>query len=138
MAPTGRRKEEMNSTSLLCSVQLRPEKDIRLRIDQLENQSSEIAKFLAKAMREHNEAAYKEYSDRLASNRGKTEELLWVLGEKVGQSVLDLHVSGSLSGTVRQILERLKSGELNMADLPADVQELVRKGALEIKSFRKP
>lgn len=41
-------------------------------------------------------------------------------------------------GTVRQILERLKSGELNMADLPADVQELVRKGALEIKSFRKP
>lgn len=119
-------------------MQLRSEKDVRLRIDQLENQSSVIAKILARAMREHNEAAYKEYSDRLAANRGKMEELLWVLGEKAGQSVLDLHVSGSQSGTVRQTLERLKSGELTMADLPADVQELVRKGAVELKSFRRP
>jgi hypothetical protein len=117
---------------------LHSEKDVRLRIDQLENQSSVIAKVLARAMWEHNEAAYKEYSDRLAANRGKMEELLWVLGEKAGQSVLDLHFSGSHSGTIRQTLERLKSGELTMADLPTDVQELVRKGAVELKSFRKP
>jgi hypothetical protein len=116
---------------------LRSEKDIRLRIDLLESQSSAIAKILAKAIQEHNDAAFKEYSERLAVNRGKMEELLWVLGEKVGQSVLDLHISGSQSGTVRQTLERLKSGELRMADLPADVQALVRKGALELRDSEK-
>jgi hypothetical protein len=127
----------MNSTPTTDISYLRSEKDIRLRIDLLESQSSAIAKILAKAIQEHNDAAFKEYSERLAVNRGKMEELLWVLGEKVGQSVLDLHISGSQSGTVRQTLERLKSGELRMADLPADVQALVRKGALELRDSEK-
>jgi hypothetical protein len=127
----------MNSTPTTDISYLRSEKDIRLRIDLLESQSSTIAKILAKAIMEHNDAAFKEYSERLAVNRGKMEELLWVLGEKVGQSVLDLHISGSQSGTVRQTLERLKSGELRMADLPADVQALVRKGALELRDSEK-
>ena len=115
---------------------MRSEKDVRLRIDLLESQSSAIAKILAKAIREHNDAAFKEYSERLAVNRGKMEELLWVLGEKAGQSVLDLHISGSQSGTVRQTLERLRSGQIHMADLPADIQALVRKGALELKDSK--
>jgi hypothetical protein len=127
----------MNSTPTTDISYLRSEKDIRLRIDLLESQSSAIAKIMAKAIQEHNDAAFKEYSERLAVNRGKMEELLWVLGEKVGQSVLDLHISGSQSGTVRQTLERLKSGELRMADLPADVQALVRKGALELRDSEK-
>jgi hypothetical protein len=117
---------------------LRSERDVRLRIDLLESQSSTIARILAKAIHEHNDAAFKEYSERLAVNRGKMEELLWVLGEKVGHSVLDLHISGTQSGTVRQTLERLKSGELKMEDLPADIQALVRKGALELKDSKKP
>jgi hypothetical protein len=128
----------MNSTSSIDCFGLRSEKDVRLRIDLLESQSSTFAKLLAKAIREHNEIAYKEYSERLAANRGKTEELLWVLGEKVGQSVLDLHIFGSHSGTVRQTLERLKSGELRMSELPSDAQSLVRKGAVELKKSKNP
>ena len=128
----------MNSTPSTFIPNLRSEKDVRLRIDLLESQSSAIAKILAKAIQEHNDVAFKEYSERLTINRGKVEELLWVLGEKVGQSVLDLHISGSQSGTVRQTLERLKSGELKMEDLPADIQALVRKGALELKDSKKP
>jgi len=127
----------MNSTSAIIALELRSEKDVRLRIDLLESQSSAVARILAKAIREHNVAAFGEYSERLAVNRGKMEELLWVLGEKAGQSILDLHISGSHSGTVRQTLERLKSGELRMADLPADIQALVRKGALESKDAKK-
>ena len=112
---------------------MRSEKDVRLRIELLESQSSTIAKILAKAIQEHNENAYKEYSDRLATNRGKMEELFWVLGERAGQSILDLHIPGSQLGTVRQTLEKLKSGELRLADLPPAVQALVRKGAMELK-----
>jgi hypothetical protein len=63
---------------------LRAEKDVRLRIDLLEGQSSSIAKMLAKAIRDHNEVAFKEYAERLAANRGRIEELLWVLREKAG------------------------------------------------------
>ena len=138
MAATGPQKEEMNSTTTPTRSHLRSERDVRLRIDLLESQSSAIARILAKAIRNHNEAAYKEYSERLAANRGRIEELLWVLGEKVGQSVLDLHISGSQSGTVRQTIERLKPGEVKMEDLPHDVQALVRKGALELKDPKKP
>lgn len=57
---------------------MRAEKDIRLRIDLLEGQSSSIVKMLAMAIRDHNEAAFKEYAERLAANRGRVEELLWV------------------------------------------------------------
>ena len=119
-----------------CS--LRAEKDIRLRIDLLEGQSSSIAKMLAKAIRDHNEAAFKEYAERLAANRGRVEELLWVLGEKAGQSVLDLQVaaSGNSSLSVKDAIEKLKAGELKMDDLSPDAQAMVRKGALEMKNAR--
>ncbi len=80
----------MNKTpALQRDGSLRAEKDIRLRIDLLEGQSSSI--------RDHNEAAFKEYAERLAANRGMVEELLWVLGEKAGQSVLDLQVERKTS-----------------------------------------
>jgi hypothetical protein len=114
---------------------LRAEKDVRLRIDLLEGQSSSIAKMLAKAIRDHNEGAFKEYSGRLAENRSRIEELLWVLEEKAGQSVLDLQVAGNLS--VKQTIEKLRTGELKMEDLSADAQAMVRKGAVEMKNARK-
>ncbi|MGH7909851.1 MAG: hypothetical protein ACRENW_08400 [Thermodesulfobacteriota bacterium] len=116
---------------------MRAEKDVRLRIDLLESQSSAIARILAKAIREHNDGAYKEYSDRLDANRGKMEELLWVLGEKAGQGILDLYVSGSQPGTAGQTFERVKSGELKMAGLQSDVPVLIRRGAMELKSAKK-
>jgi hypothetical protein len=113
---------------------LRSEKEIRLRIDLLEGQSSSIAKMLQKAIRSHNEKVSSEYSEKLALNRAKKEELLWVLEEKYGQSVLDLQVAGSTVMLVRQAFEKLKSGELRMEDLPPEAQALVRKGAVEIRS----
>jgi hypothetical protein len=115
---------------------LRAEKDIRLRIDLLEGQSSSIAKMLAKAIKDRNESAFAEYAERLAANRGRVEELLWVLGEKAGQSVLDLQVAGK-SISVRETLEKLKAGELRMDDLSPDAQMMVRKGALEMKNAQK-
>lgn len=117
---------------------MRAEKDIRLRIDLLEGQSSSIARMLAKAIRDHNEAAFREYAERLAANRGRVEELLWVLSEKAGQSILDLQVAGKSSGlSVRQAIEKLKAGELKMDDLSPDAQAMVRKGALEMKNTHK-
>lgn len=117
---------------------MRAEKDVRLRIDLLEGQSSSIAKMLAKAIRDHNEAAFKEYAERLAANRGRIEELLWVLGEKAGQSVLDLQVAGKNNSlSVKEAIEKLRLGELKMDDLPPDAQAMVRKGALEMKTARK-
>jgi hypothetical protein len=117
---------------------LRAEKDIRLRIDLLEGQSSSIARMLAKAIREHNEAAFEEYAGRLAANRGRIEELMWILGEKAGQSVLDLQVPGkSNSLSVKEAIEKLKVGELKMDDLSPDAQAIVRKGVLEMKNGRK-
>jgi hypothetical protein len=123
---------------------LRAEKDIRLRIDLLEGQSSSIAQTLAKAIWEHNEAAFAEYSKRLAANRGRVEELLWVLGEKTtttaaGQSVLDLQVASKKNNSnnvmpVREVIEKLRAGELRMDDLSAHTQTMVRKAALEMKN----
>jgi hypothetical protein len=121
---------------------LRAEKDIWLRIDLLEGQSSSIAQMLAKAIWEQNEAAFAEYSKRLAANRGRVEELLWVLGEKTttsaaGQSVLDLQVASKKNNTVmpvREVIEKLRAGELKMDDLSAHTQTMVRKGALEMKN----
>jgi hypothetical protein len=116
---------------------LRTEKDLRLRIDLLENQSSSVAKMLAKAITDHNEVACKEYAGRLATNRGRIEELLWVLGEKAGHSVLDLQVLSKDSNiSVKETIKKLKAGELKMEDLSLDVQALIRKGALEMKNKR--
>jgi hypothetical protein len=136
------------------SIVLRAEKDIRLRIDLLEGQSSFIAKMLTRAISEHNEALFAEYSKRLAVSRGRIEELLWVLGEKnttiatatasssggaaaAGQSVLDVRVTSKnseITVSVREVIEKLRRGELTMDELSADTQTMVRKGALEMKN----
>ena len=121
---------------------LHAEKDIRLRIDLLEGQSSLIAKVLTRAISEHNEDVFAEYAKRLAVNRGKIEELMWVLGEKniASQSVLDIQVTGNKNDIllpVREVIEKLRKGELSMDQLSADTQTLVRKGAMEIKNDKK-
>jgi hypothetical protein len=134
---------------------LRAEKDIRLRIDLLEGQSSLIAKMLTRAIFEHNEVVFAEYASRLAVSRGRIEELLWVLGDKNttasggaapaaaaaagggGQSVLDVRVASKnseITVSVREVIEKLRRGELRMDELSADTQTMVRKGALEMKN----
>jgi hypothetical protein len=120
---------------------LRAEKDIRLRIDLLEGQSSLLARMATKAIQEHNDEAFRQYSEKLAINKARIEELLWVSGAKTAQNILDFRVSVNHergdSNTVREVLEMLKIGQLKMDDLPADVQTLVRKGALELKNSSK-
>jgi hypothetical protein len=122
---------------------LRAEKDIRLRIDLLEGQSSFIAKMLSRAISEHNEVVFTEYAKRLAVSRGRIEELLWVLGEKntptasASHSVLEMRVTSKNDDTpvsVREVIEKLRRGELRMDELSADTQTMVRKGALEMKN----
>ncbi len=122
---------------------MRAEKDIRLRIDLLEGQSSLIAKMLTRAISEHNELIFAEYAKRLAVSRGRIEELLWVLGEKNtaasggGQSVLDVQVASKnseITVSVREVIEQLRRGEITMDELSADTQTIVRKGALEMKN----
>ena len=124
---------------------MRAEKDIQLRIDLLEGQSSFIAKMLTRAISEQNEVVFAEYSKRLAVSRGRIEELLWVLGEKnttttatAGHSVLDMRVNSNnnddITVSVREVIEKLKRGELKMDELSADTQTIVRKGALEMKN----
>lgn len=119
---------------------MRAEKDIRLRIDLLDGQSSFIANMLTRAISEHNEVAFAEYAKRLAVSRGRIEELLWVLGEKnttTGQSVLDMRVTSKnndITLSVREVIEKLRRGELRMDELSADTQTMVRKGALEMKN----
>lgn len=118
---------------------VRPEKDIRLRIDLLEGQSSSLARMLTKAMQEKNEEAVRQYSEKLAQIKGRVEELMWVLGIKSGQGVLDATVAIDQKGTViaiRDVLEMLRDGRLRMDGLPLDVQALVRKGA-EMKNALK-
>src|SRR4051794_23267084 len=116
---SGLPREEMIKT--LCLPRhgsLHAEEEVRLRIDLLEGQSSSIANMLAKAIKERNELAFEEYSERLAANRGRIEELQWVLGEKAGQSILDLHVTSKTSSlSVRDVIEKLRTGELRMDDL---------------------
>jgi len=121
---------------------LHAEKDIRLRIDLLEGQSSLIAKMLSRAISEHNEVVFAEYAKRLAVNRGRIEELLWVLGEKniAGQSILDMQVTNNksdISLPVRDVIEKLRRGELTMDELSSDAQTMVRKGAMEMKNAKK-
>lgn len=118
------------------------EKDIRLRIDLLEGQSSVIAKMLARAISEHNEIVIGEYAKRLAVNRGRIEELLWVLGDKniSGQSVLDMQVTSNKNDAflpVREVIEKIRKGELSMEELSSDTQTMVRKGAMEMKNAKK-
>lgn len=101
---------------------------------------------LTRAISEHNEVVFGEYAKRLAVNRGRIEELLWVLGDKniSGQSVLDTQVSSSSNSNkndiflpVREVIEKLRKGELNMEELSADTQTMVRKGAMEMKNAKK-
>jgi hypothetical protein len=119
---------------------LRAEKDIRLRIDLLEGQSSSIAQMLTKAIRQHDETAFTEYAQRLAANHSRIEELLWVLEEKAGLSVLDLPVASKNNNNnilpIREVLQKLRTGELKMDDLSADTQTIVRKGALDMKNAK--
>ena len=123
---------------------MRAEKDIRLRIDLLEGQSSFIANMLTRAISEHNEVVFAEYAKRLAVSRGRIEELLWVLGEKNNtttttddHSMLEMRVASKnkdITLSVREIIEKLRRGELRMDELSADIQTMVRKGALEMKN----
>ena len=119
------------------------EKDIRLRINLIESHSSFIAKMLTRAISEHDEVVFMEYAKRLAINRGRVEELLWVLGEKniTSQSVLDMKVTRNNGEGVilpiREIIEKLRKGEISMNDLSADTQTMVRKGAMEMKKAKK-
>ena len=121
---------------------MRAEKDIRLRIDLLEGQSSFIANMLTRAISEHNEVVFAEYAKRLAVSRGRIEELLWVLGEKnttttADHSVLEMRVASKnndITLSVKEIIEKLRRGELRMDELSADIQTMVRKGALEMKN----
>jgi len=122
---------------------LHTEKDIRLRIDLIESQSSFIAKMLTKTISERDEVVFMDYAKRLAVNRGRVEELLWVLGEKkdiTSQSVLDTKVTSNTNDAimlpVREIIEKLKKGELSMNDLSADTQTMVRRGAIEMKKAK--
>ena len=97
---------------------------------------------LTRAISEHNEDIFGEYSKRLAVNRGRIEELLWVLGEKniAGQSILDMQVTrnkNDISLSVREVIERLRKGELTMDELSLDTQTMVRKGAMELKNAKK-
>jgi hypothetical protein len=119
---------------------LRSEKDIRLRIELLEGQSSSIARMLAKAMHDRNEEAIKQYSEKLTHSKGKIDELLWVLGIKTGQGVLDstaLVPGERRELSVKEILDLLKEGKIRMDDLALDVQAMVRKGALEARNAMK-
>jgi hypothetical protein len=98
---------------------------------------------LTKAISEHDEVVFMDYAKRLAVNRGRVEELLWVLGEKniTGQSVLDVKVTSNNNDAilvpVREIIEKLRKGEVSMNDLSADTQTMVRKGAMEMKKAKK-
>ena len=67
--------------------------------------------------------------------------MLWVLGEKntsaaIEQSVLDMRVTSKgndIPVSVREVIEKLRRGELKMDELSGDTQAMVRKGALEMK-----
>jgi hypothetical protein len=61
------------------------------------------------------------------------------LGEKAGQSILDLRITNKNNSndlSIRDIIEKLRIGELHMEDLAPEHQAMVRKGAMEMKSTR--
>jgi hypothetical protein len=137
-------KKWLKHLAVLRILVLHTEKDIRLRIDLIESQSSFIAKMLIKAISGHDEAVFMDYAKRLAVNRGRVEELSWVLDEKkniTSQSVLDTKVTCNNNDAillpVREIIEKLRKGELSMDDLSADTQTMVRRGAIEMKKAKK-
>jgi hypothetical protein len=140
---SGLLKEEMIKTLSVTTIYiLHAEKDILLRIDLLEGQSSLITRMLTRAISEHNEVVFAEYAKRLAINRGRIEELLWVLGEKniAGQGILDMQVTSNkndITLPVREVIEKLRRVELNMDELSSDAQTMVRKGAMEMKNAKK-
>ena len=108
-----------------------------------QGQSEAIAKMLVKALSEHNTISTKEYSARLINIRDRIEELLWVLDKKGMPSnflleVYTINMPGKkeVSLTVGQILEKLRTGELTMNDLQADVGDKVRKAALHSKRLK--
>jgi uncharacterized coiled-coil DUF342 family protein len=130
------------------SIILRDKIAIKLRIDMLQAQSKTLAEILAKALakKDNNEAAIQEYSSRLVNIRDKIEELLWVLDEKGGGLysyskllLLEVHQVTLASSkkreslTIGQIIDKLKTGEITMSDLPSNVADRVRKAILEIK-----
>lgn len=90
------------------------------------------------------EAMIQAYSSRLVNIRDKIEELTWVLNEKqnpysnsnilleIYQIILP-NSNRKESLTVKQIIEKLKTRELTMDDLPSDVSNRVRRAALELK-----
>ena len=102
---------------------------------------------LTRAISERDEVVFAEYAKRLAVFRGRIEELLWVLGEKnsassaAGQSVLDMRVTSKnnndnndVTVSIREVIEKLRRGELRMDELSGETQRMVRKGALEMKN----
>jgi hypothetical protein len=64
------------------------------------------------------------------------------LGEKntttaADHSVLEMRVASKnndITLSVREVIEKLRRGELRMDELSADIQTMVRKGALEMKN----
>ena len=111
-------------------------------------QSKVLAEILSKALSQHDDSTFNEYSIRLGVIRGKIEELMWVLNEKdvssafqsshlFSTSLLDERIQNPTkeddSLTVGQLLEKLKSRELHMNQLSSGVCDLVRKAALQLK-----
>lgn len=115
---------------------MRTEKEIRLRVALLEGQLTSIARLLQMALKDGSNESIEEYSTKLSLIRSGIQELYWVLDEiPKGNSVLDSSVTISTEVlTIRQVLERMKSGALKMSDLSMEHQALVRRGALELKS----
>jgi hypothetical protein len=111
-------------------------------------QSKVLAEILSKALSQHDDSTFNEYSIRLGVIRSKIEELMWVLNEKdvssafrsphlFSTSLLDERIQNPTKEdnfiTVGQLLEKLKSRELHMNQLSSGVCDLVRKAALQLK-----
>ena len=75
---------------------------------------------LAKAVRDHNLAGFKEYAERLAANRQDWRTAM-SLEENVSESVLDLQITGADNNlSVKEVIKKRRVGELKMDDLSAD------------------
>jgi hypothetical protein len=126
-------------------ITLRDENDIKLRIAMLQAQSKTLAETFTKALvkknNDINKSAIQEYSSKLVNFRDKIEELLWVLDQKdksdysylkfeVHQITLPFSKKKE-DLTIEQIIDKLRSGELSMDDLPTDVSKRVRKAIVE-------
>jgi hypothetical protein len=113
-------------------------------------QSKVLAEILSKALSQHDDSTFNEYSIRLGVIRSKIEELMWVLNENekdvssafrsphlFSTSLLDERIQNPTKEdnfiTVGQLLEKLKSRELHMNQLSSGVCDLVRKAALQLK-----